>query len=119
MNLFLLTSAILAITAGVLHSVLGERYVIKRIRRVDLGARSREAFLQNMIRGAWHLTSFLLVGFGAILLNLGLGGKTVVAVKAIVASTFLASSITSLIGARGKHFSWILFAAIALLAFIG
>jgi len=120
MNLLLLAAGVLAFITGILHSVLGERFIVGRLMIVEIGRTSeRRGFVRHVIRFAWHLTTVFLFGFAALLLNMAAGLHALLSAKALVGWTFAAGSILALVSTRGKHFSWIVFALIALLAFAG
>jgi len=64
--------------------------------------------------------SVLAIGFAALLAMLArqqTGSDGTIA--AIIAATFAVSGLVSLVGSRGRHFSWLLLFAIAVLAWLG
>src|SRR5258708_1373460 len=74
MNLLLLAAGVLAFITGILHSVLGERFIVGRLMIVEIGRTSeRRGFVRHVIRFAWHLTTVFLFGFAALLLNMAAG----------------------------------------------
>ena len=124
MNPFFLAAAALAIVCGALHSWLGERYILIRLfRRTDLPKLfGSDLFTRRTLRFAWHLTTIAWWGFAAQLFRFSrvhsMDGPAGSAVE-IVAWTFLASSIASLVWTRGRHLSWVLFLGIAVSIWLG
>jgi len=120
----LLVAGWLAALLGLAHSWLGERYVISRLlRRTDLPKLfGSDLFTRRTLRFAWHLTSVAWFGFAATLWVLGSphGGEADLAgsILGVVARTFALSGLVALVGSRGRHLSWIVFLAIALLVWL-
>ena len=120
MEPLLLLAAALIVLVAVVHSWLGERYIIIRLlRRSDLPKLfGGDLFTRRTIRFAWHLTTVAWFGLAVTLMvtaragDASDGGRFIVVT---VGATFLASSILSLVTTRGRHLSWILFLAVALL----
>ena len=108
--------AVLLIGIGLAHSYLGERYILIRLFRRDnlpelFGG---VEFTKNTLRFAWHLTTLAWFGFAAILLHMAQGELQRQVIGNIVGVTFILHAMASLIGAKGKHFSWYVFLAIGL-----
>ena len=123
MNIPLVSAALLAIAVGAVHSILGERYIIRPIlRRADLPQLfGDDSFTRQTIRFAWHLTTVAWFGLAAILIVLSgpfisirVGDGVVFA----IALTFLVTTIVALAGSRGRHLSWVVFAAITALCLL-
>ena len=78
-------------------------------------------FARQTLRFTWHLTTVLLLGIGAVVVDLSLlpPDSTSTCVIQVLAATFAACSLLSLIGARAKHFSWWVFLIIAVLLWFG
>ncbi len=123
MNLLLLTAAALTVAIGIVHSWLGERYILTRLlRRTDLPKLfGDDSFTRQTLRFAWHLTTVAWFGFAALLLVLS-GLLTGVRVSDglifAVAQTFIVSAILALILTRGRHLSWVVFTLIAALCLL-
>jgi hypothetical protein len=124
MNTYLLFAAgALSILIGIAHSVLGEKLLLRplfahgEVTRL-LGSR---VFARRTIRFTWHLTTLLAVGIGVAIFLMAAVPLTpqAVLILRIFAVTFAASSLLSLVGARGKHFSWWVFLIISVLLWIG
>lgn len=123
MNAALLLAIALLIVLGVAHSYLGERYILVRLfRRTDLPhLRGSDTFTRQTLRFAWHITSVAWFGIATLLFLLARsdGPLPTADIGAVVAVTALISSIVALVGARGRHASWIVFLIIAGLVWYG
>lgn len=87
------------------HSALGESKILGPLLRCDLPAFALGAtFVKRVIRFAWHLTSIAWIALAACL-------WIAPASAAVVGAGMLVSSLVTLVGARGRHFAWALFAA--------
>jgi hypothetical protein len=119
----LAAAGVLAILIGAAHSILGERYIISRLlRRKDLPHLfGSDLFTRHTLRFAWHLTTVAWCGFALMLLQAARGPSSLSAheILQITAATFAASAVVALVGSRGRHLSWMVFIAIAILALLG
>jgi hypothetical protein len=100
------------------HSWLGERFILIRLfRREDLPRILGGAdFTKRTLRMAWHVTSLLGLGLACLLVAMAApGGASKHVAGGIIAATFAASGLLSLVLCRGRHLSWIAFFAIAAL----
>lgn len=115
----MLVAALLAASLGVAHSYLGERYILIRLLRRDnlptlFGG---VEFTKRTLRFAWHLTSVAWIGFAGLLVAMApSGGVTESTQLRVISATFPISGILALVGSRGRHFSWVVFLAIAALS---
>lgn len=118
MDIALYTAAALTVGIGIAHSWLGERYILIRLfRRGELPVLfGGTEFTQNTLRFAWHITTLAWIGFAAILISMADGNVTGRTIGLIVGATFGAHFIVALVASRGRHYSWIVFLAIAVLA---
>lgn len=92
-------------TLAVGHSALGEWKILGPLLRSDLpGFTLGATFAKRVLRFAWHLTSIAWIALAACL-------WVAPASAAIVGAGMLVSSVVTLVGARGRHFAWALFAA--------
>ena len=123
MSIPLLAAGILSAVLGVLHSLLGERLLLGPIfRRGDLPKLLGSTdFARRTLRFAWHLTTVLLLAIGAVITAFSLSPLEAQSawVPRVLAITFAACSLLSLIGTRARHFSWWVFLAIAVLLWLG
>ena len=123
MSLSLLLAAALTFAIGAAHSYLGERYILIRLfRRTDLPHLfGSDLFTRRTLRFAWHLTTVAWWGCGLLLLIAArsLAPLSRAALGSVVAGTFLASALVTLVGSRGRHLAWPGFLAIAEAAWFG
>ncbi len=126
MNLWLLAGGLLLLGAAVAHSLLGEKLVLQRLfRRADgAEAQSRRASddptLPATLRLTWHSLSVTLLGFAGMMFTAAFrsGGLAWPAALRLVAATFLALTVLSLVIARGRHIGWMWYAAAAVAAWL-
>lgn len=117
----LIISSSLLIVIGIAHSILGEKYILKRLlRRNDLPqVLGSDLFTKRVLRFAWHITTIAWWGFAGIIISFlfpdTVPVKTIVLL--ITSLTFLLSGAISGISSRGKHLSWIVFLVIAICTF--
>ena len=118
MKTLLYLAAFMAFGIGIIHSVLGEKYILTRLfRRDDLPELfGSPDFTVRTLRFAWHITTLAWWGFAAILVLMAHPPLVMSAVGAVIGCTFLAHFLIALIGSRGKHLSWIVFLVIGLSA---
>jgi len=115
MDIALYLAALLTFLIGIIHSVLGERYILTRLfRRDDLPKLFGSAeFTVRTLRFAWHVTTVAWWGFAAILILLAQPTLNKSTIGLVIGITFLVHFAIALLGSRGKHLSWIVFLAIA------
>lgn len=125
----LTVAGVLAIAVAVLHSYLGERYLIIRLLRRDNLPRllGDDRFTRQVIRFAWHLTSIAWIGMGWVLLAVALhplpsivalqpGPDLKDSVVRVIGGTFLVSGVLTAAISRFRHLAWMVFLAIGVLA---
>ena len=118
MNNGLLTAAGLAVLIAIVHSVLGERYILMRLfRRGELPRLfGSDWFTRRTLRFVWHITSIAWIGFAALLVLLASDAAPGPgALLTVIAATFFSTALVAGLASRGRHLSWIVFLAIALL----
>lgn len=123
MNWWSLSGAVLLMGAALAHSLVGEKVVLRRLYRrggdrAEVGRRSvDDASTRRSIRLAWHSLSVSLVGFAMLLLTAGLDHRAVAAgwntLAPMIAATFAALTLLSLVIARGRDIGWMWYAAAA------
>lgn len=117
--ILLYAAALLLIGTGIAHSLLGERYVLRRIERLEnlprlmLGGREQ---MSRVLRFAWHITTVAWLGLATVLLLMAHDRLSHRNVSLVIAATFIVSALASGIPSRGRHLSWIFFLAIGLIA---
>jgi len=113
----LLIGTILLLLIGIIHSYLGEKYLLIRLfRRKDLPKLlGSDWFTKRVLRFAWHLTTLAWWGFAAILYVLSTPSPNIQnEILIIISVVFALSGIVSLLFSRGKHLSWLFFFTIAI-----
>ncbi len=120
MNIFFIIAAGLFILLGIIHSYLGERFIlIPLIKRGHLPKIfNSELLTAQTLRFAWHLTTIAWFAFAVILFILDKYTPYEIIAKIIAIAAFI-SFIISLVIARGRHFSWIIFLVVSILIWIG
>ncbi|SEF40923.1 hypothetical protein [Vibrio hangzhouensis] len=115
----LVTSAFFAILLGVVHSYLGERYILIRLFKRELPKLlGDDWFTKRVLRFAWHLTTVAWWGFAGILFILSNPGEYIQKqILMVIAVVFLVSGLFSASFTKGKHISWIFFWLISGLSF--
>ena len=124
MKLSLILAAFLILLLGVVHSYLGERFILKRLfRRADLPRLfGSDEFTRNTLRFAWHLTTVVWLGVAALLLvmaRVGQGPPSARAVGTVLAVTAMASAVVTFVGSKTKHPASYVFLAVAVLTWVG
>ena len=111
MTILIYSAAFFAFAIGVIHSVLGERYILTRLfRRDDLPKLfGGTEFTTQTLRFAWHITTIAWWGFSAILVLLARDAFSFSNLSMVIAITFLVSGSVALLASRGRHLSWIVF----------
>ena len=108
--------SILLVFIGLVHSYLGEKYILIRLfKRSDLPRLfGDDWFTKRVLRFGWHITTIAWWGFAGILFVLASpDAEPIREILLIVAAVFFISGLISAGSSRGKHLSWVLFWAIA------
>ena len=112
----LLVAVLLTIGIGLAHSYLGERYILIRLFRHPLPALfGNDEFTKRTLRFAWHITTLAWFGLAALLVLIHLDALTRTTVLAAVGATFALTGLTAMLASRGRHLSWLVFGAIAVI----
>lgn len=103
----LIIASLLLILCGLVHSVLGERYILIRLfKRENLPhIFGSDQFTKGTLRFAWHITSLTWFGFAALLVLLP-DSKILLFTVSIL---FAVSGVFSAYYTRGRHLSWLVF----------
>jgi hypothetical protein len=118
----LIIGTILLLIIGLIHSYLGEKYLLIRLFRREnlpklLGS---DWFTKRVLRFAWHLTTLAWWGFAGILYVLSTPSVNKQnEILIIITLVFTLSGIVSLFFSRGKHLSWLVFFVIAAISYYG
>lgn len=113
----LVAAALLLLLTGLAHSYLGERYILIRLFKRDNLPKlfGGTAFTTGTLRFVWHLLTIAWWGIAALLVWASghrLEPRDVLQVFSLIA---LLSGFLPLIFTRGRHLSWIVFFAVAVL----
>jgi len=123
MNFFYIIAAVLLILIGIVHSWLGEKYILIRLFRRDNMPHlfGSDIFTKQTLRFAWHITTIAWWGFALILLFMGnaFSWEIIIPFNQIISITFLLTALLAGFYTRGKHLSWIIFLAVAILSWFG
>ena len=119
MQNYLYFAAFLAFGIGVLHSFLGEKYILMRLfRREDIPELFGSSdFTIRTLRFAWHLTTITWWGFAAIFILMAHPPLTLSEVSVVIGCVFIAHFLIAIFGSKGKHLSWIVFLVIGIISF--
>jgi hypothetical protein len=119
-------AAMLAIVVALVHSILGEIMIFRRLRKPGrmIPTDGGERLLGSNVRtlwASWHVLTVFGLGMAAILLRLASSARTAehdFIAQAIVVS-MLGGSLLVLVGTRGRHPGWIGLLGVALLVWLG
>lgn len=115
----LLVAASLIVFIGLVHSVLGERYILIRLFRQPLPKiLGDDSFTRQTLRFAWHLMTVTWYGLAFVLVLIHYESASRTNLLYAVAVTFAITALTALIASRGRHLSWIVFGAIAIICYL-
>lgn len=108
-------AALLLVGIGIAHSVLGERYVLRRLERLNniprLTLGGKELMVQ-VLRFSWHLTSIAWFGIAGVLVLMAHDTLSNKSAAFALAATFMVNAVASGVLSRGRHYSWIVFLSI-------
>lgn len=113
-------AATLCFMIGLIHSYLGERFILIHLLRGDKVPHlfGSDYFPKRTLRFGWHITSFAWCGFGYLLWEIAAGQENLSqTVLNTVCAVFFLSGVFSFGFTKGKHLSWLVFWAIAGLTF--
>lgn len=107
----LIIASLLLVLCGIVHSTLGERYILIRLfKRENLPhIFGSEQFTKGTLRFAWHITSLAWFGFAALLMLLPKSALLLLTVSVV----FALSGLFSVYYTKGKHLSWLVFFVIS------
>jgi hypothetical protein len=114
MNIHFVVAAFLAVAVAATHSILGERWVFRRMRQQGFiptngGNVLREPHVR-ILWASWHLLSVLGLALATCLVVLAASslprGPVLVVGSAIAGSMFI-GSVLVFVGTRAKHLGWL------------
>jgi hypothetical protein len=112
MNAVAVLAALLIATTGAIHSILGERRMLRPL--AASGALASMPLAARAIRFSWHLAT-LLMALTAITVA---WPGTPVAILRLIGGSYLALGLLSLAISRGRHISGPLFTGAGVLALL-
>ena len=98
---WLYSSALFMVITAAIHSLAGEKRLLSLVFSAS-PALAANTMAGRIFRGAWHLTSLFMALTAAVMV----WPDTSASLKALVAGTWLAVGLYSLISSRGKHIGW-------------
>lgn len=110
--MFLGIAAVLLALTAIVHSLLGERFILRRLAKLEnlprlpLGGRE---MMRPVLRFAWHITSFFMLGFAAQLSLMAADVMSAPRIATVIGITFLACAVVSAVASKGRHLSWVVF----------
>lgn len=112
----LLVAVILTVGIGLVHSVLGERYILTRLFRLQLPKLfGDDWFTKQTLRFVWHILTVAWFGFAALMFQLHVGTPSRSDLLKTIGLTFAVTGLIALVASRAKHLSWIVFGAISII----
>ena len=113
-------AAILLILIGLVHSYLGERYILVRLFKRELPKLfGGDKFTKQVLRFAWHLTTIAWFGFAALLIGISYAkGELYQITLYTIATVFLLSGLMSFGYTKGRHYSYIVFWFVAIICMV-
>ncbi|MCE3263987.1 MAG: hypothetical protein K0R43_3066 [Pseudoduganella sp.] len=110
-------AALLLVLTGLAHSYLGERYILMRLFRRDNLPQlfGGTAFTTGTLRFVWHLLTVVWWGIAILLLRASGQPLQTQFVLQVFSAVALVSGFFPLVFTRGRHLSWIVFFAVAML----
>ncbi|MBB2487350.1 hypothetical protein H5407_19110 [Mitsuaria sp. WAJ17] len=118
--MLLTLAALLVFLTGLAHSWLGERYLLRRLfKRENLPALlGSTAFTTGTLRFVWHLLTLVWWGLAVLLILAARGPLETRLMLQIFSGIAALSALFPLYFTRGRHLSWLVFSAIALLLWL-
>ena len=126
MNWYFVIAAALAFLVGLVHSVLGERLIFRRLRQDGLvptnGGKLLDERHVRILWASWHALTVFGWCIGSILLWLSLPSSSVSLawfIEQAVVITMLAGSALVFIGTKARHPGWAGLLAVAVFVWLG
>lgn len=118
--LYLAAAAIVAI--GLVHSVLGERWLIGPLLSPEFrrGMLAKSEFARRTLRFAWHITTLAWWGIAVVVVLLAQSSEVTSqsAVFFTLATMFVLTGAVTLVVSRGRHLAWPVFFGIGALLIV-
>lgn len=116
----LIIASTLCFLIGIIHSYLGERYILVPLLRGDRVPHlfGGSYFTKRTLRFAWHLTTLAWWGFGYLLLHFSVNNESNdQTILYTICTVFFVSGVLSFGFTKGKHLSWLVFWSISALVY--
>ena len=124
MNNYFLAAAVVAAIVGIVHLVVGEAMIFRKLRQGRLIPDQPAPPLQErnirILWATWHLASAFGFGFAAILLTLSTARSDADPVMVgAIALAFVSSAMLVLVATKGRHPGWIGLLCVGVLTYLG
>jgi hypothetical protein len=117
-TVFFVASAALLILTAIVHSVLGERRLLKPLYQQTSGILA-SSLARFILRFAWHLTSLSWLVLAIILLSFQFQPAHAMSIALIATGVaFTAAGLFDAYGSRGRHIGWPLLTGIGIAALL-
>lgn len=119
-QVLLFVAAAVVFIVGMAHSIMGERGLVTPLLNSGRQPQSKhgQAYMRAVVRGAWHLTTVLCWALAGVLVLAARQKLQSEHVALMFGWLFMVLSVASLILARGRHPSWIMFLVIGILCLL-
>lgn len=125
-NIYFFAAAILAFLVGLVHSILGEKLIFRRLRDGGLiptkGGNILGERHVRILWASWHVLTVFGWGIAAVLLRLSLHTSAtdlVAFIQNAGAVSMLGGAILVFVGTRARHPGWLGLLAVAVLVWLG
>jgi len=126
MNWYIFSAGIVAFVVGLIHSILGEVLVFKKMRREGMipsfGGDILKESNVRILWATWHALTILGWGMAFLLLALASQSPTT-EIYSLTANTVAVSTLTSsvlvLLATKGRHPGWVGLLCVSILIWIG
>ena len=122
MESYLFAAGCLSLALGLIHSVLGEILIFKRMRTGGIIPTNGHPILQErhvrILWASWHLVTIFGWGLGAILLRysaLNSESSNQLFIENTILVSMLSGAFLVFVSTKGKHPGWVVLLAIAIL----
>lgn len=123
----LFAAGLLAFLLGLIHSILGEVLIFKRMRDGGIIPTNGGSLLKErhvrILWASWHLVTVFGWGIGAILCWFSISSSEKIFIPTFVANSIVMAMIAGatlvLFGTKGKHPGWVILITIAILSWVG
>ena len=113
-----LAAGVVCVASALMHSLLGEAWLIGPLVRSRSGVMGRQSSRQ-VARLAWHWTSVLWLMVGGVLVSAGLGHAVDTWLLACIGGVHLVLGLFDAAVTRGRHLGWPLLILIGGLTLLG